>query len=69
RPAPPPSASGTHDALVWQFAQSPRRRQFTENCASSYAADGRCYAPGLARGEDSFVDLNTSTSPDPSNGK
>jgi hypothetical protein len=69
RPVPPPSASGTRDALVWQFAQSPRRRQFTENCASSYAADGRCYAPGLARGEDSFVDLNTSTSPDPSNGK
>ena len=66
---PAPSASGTADALVWQFAQSPRRRQFTEGCASSYADDGRCYAPGLTRGEDSFVDLNSSTSPDPSHGR
>jgi len=69
KPVPAPSASGTHDALVWQFAQSPRRRQFTGECASSYAADGMCYAPGLPRGADSFVDLNTSTSPDPSNGR
>jgi Rv2525c-like, glycoside hydrolase-like domain len=69
KPVPAPSASGTQDALVWQFAQSPRRRQFTDGCASSYAADGMCYAPGLPRGPDSFVDLNTSTSPDPSNGR
>ncbi len=69
KPAPAPSASGTADALVWQFAQSPRRRQFTEECAASYAADGRCYAPGLVPGEDSFVDLDASSSPDPSNGR
>jgi len=66
---PAPSASGTENALVWQFAQSPRRRQFTEACAASYATDGRCYAPGMAHGEDSFVDLNTSSSPDPSKGR
>ena len=66
---PAPSESGTKEALVWQFAQSPRRRQFTEQCASSYAGDGRCYAPGMAHTEDSYVDLNTSTSPDPSNGR
>jgi hypothetical protein len=69
KPAPAPAASGTGDALVWQFAQSPRRRQFTEGCASSYAADGMCYAPGLPHGDNAFVDLNSSTSPDPSNGR
>ncbi len=69
KPLPGPSDSGTKEAVVWQFAQSPRRRQLTEKCASSYAGDGRCYAPGMAHTEDSYVDLNTSTSPDPSNGR
>lgn len=52
--------------LVWQYAQSPRRAQFTAHCAANYAADNRCYAPGMAMGPDSFVDLNVSSSPDPS---
>jgi hypothetical protein len=67
KPVPDPAASGTADALVWQFAQSPRRQQFTAACKQSYAADGMCYAPGLPPGADSFVDLNSSNTPDPSN--
>ncbi len=69
KPVPAPSASGTHDALVWQFAQSPRRPRLTKNCASTYDADGSCHAPGLPHGPNSYVDLNTSTSADPSNGR
>jgi hypothetical protein len=52
--------------LVWQYAQSPRRAQFTSGCPANYAADNRCYAPGLAQSSDTFVDLNVSSSPDPS---
>jgi hypothetical protein len=52
--------------LVWQYAQSPRRAQFTSGCPANYAADNRCYAPGLAKSADTFVDLNVSRSPDPS---
>lgn len=62
---PHPALSGTADAAVWQYAQSPRRAQFTEGC-KGYAADNMCYAPGLPQGADSFVDLNVSDSPDPS---
>ncbi len=53
-------------ALVWQYAQSPRRKQFTGGCPKNYAADNRCYAPGMVHGPDSFVDLNVSSSADPS---
>jgi hypothetical protein len=52
--------------LVWQYAQSPRRNQFTGGCSKNYAADNRCYAPGMAQNSDTFVDLNVSSSPDPS---
>lgn len=69
--APPPmsaafSAELAASVLVWQYAQSPRRAQFTAACPSNYAADNNCYAPGLAHGPDSFVDLNVSKSADPS---
>lgn len=63
---PPPAASGTPDAMAWQFTQSPRRRSITAACASSYAADGNCYVadlPGL------HLDLNSATLPDPSHGR
>jgi hypothetical protein len=55
--------------LVWQYAQSPRRSQFTSGCPANYATDGRCYPPGLAQSADSFVDLNLSSSPDPSSAR
>jgi len=64
---PAPSASGIRYAAVWQFAQSPRRRQFTAHCPAKYATDGNCYAPGdTARKW--FLDVNSATSPDPSGG-
>lgn len=51
---------------VWQYAQSPRRRQFSGSCPRNQAPDGNCYAPGLPPGPDSFIDLNVARSPDPS---
>ena len=64
---PRPSASGTRFASVWQYAQSPRRRDFARGC-SNYMADGNCYPPKLL-GERIFVDLDSAESPDPSSGK
>src|SRR5262249_28742812 len=43
--APAPAASGVSRAVVWQFAQSPRRKEFTARCAASYYRDN-CYADG-----------------------
>jgi hypothetical protein len=62
---PPPSASGVPYAAVWQFAQSPSRKQFTARCATTYNADGNCYAPGDTK-HAWFLDLNSATTPDPS---
>lgn len=51
---------------VWQYAQSPRRPQFSAACPQNDAPDGNCYAPGLPHGPNMFVDLDTADSPDPS---
>jgi len=69
-PSLPPSVSsgGLNYAAIWQFAQSPRRKEFTAQCAATYQSDGNCYAPGDAA-RAWFLDLNTATSPDPSAGK
>jgi hypothetical protein len=68
-PANPPSpqSSGAPFAAIWQFAQSPRRRELTASCPSSYQADGNCYAPQPANGVN--VDLDVADSPDPSAGR
>jgi hypothetical protein len=58
--------SGTLDAPVWQYAQSPRRPELTKSCAKTYAADGNCYA-GVST--DLFLDLNVADSRDPSQGR
>ena len=66
---PQPSASGVEFASVWQFAQSPRRHEFTRRCAATYSADGKCYPPGIGPGSSSrpaYIDLESATSPDPS---
>jgi Domain of unknown function (DUF1906) len=63
------AGSGLARALVWQFAQSPRRPQYTAACAATYAPDGNCYAPGLPPSDATFLDLNSSSSPDPSHGR
>jgi hypothetical protein len=52
--------------LVWQYAQSPRRVQFTAQCPANYAPNGNCYAPAIPQSADTFVDLDVSTSPNPS---
>ncbi len=62
---PPPAQSGFSSAAIWQYAQSPRRKEFTARCAASYAADGNCYAPGDAQHR-WFLDANFATTPDPS---
>jgi hypothetical protein len=64
---PAPSASGIAYAAVWQFAQSPRRKERTARCPAKYAPDGNCYAPGDGA-HVWFLDVNTATSPDPSGG-
>jgi len=65
---PPPSASGVPYAAVWQFAQSPRRKDRTARCVPTYNADGNCYAPGDTA-HAWFLDLNSAATPDPSNGR
>ncbi len=66
--APPPSQSGVGFAEVWQFAQSPKRRDVAAGCRANYARDGNCYPPGLAE-QKLFVDVDSATSQDPSSGK
>ncbi len=76
---PSPGCARTHPALTaassgelassivaWQYAQSPRRAQFTAACPANYAPDGKCYAAGLPQSANSFVDLNVADSADPS---
>ena len=58
----PPAQSGTPEAAIWQYAQSPRRPKFASSCANTYASDGSCYAPGTKV----FVDLNVASTADPS---
>ncbi|HEX3940544.1 MAG TPA: glycoside hydrolase domain-containing protein [Acidobacteriaceae bacterium] len=64
-----PNGSGIPGAKVWQYTQSPRRPQFTGECASTYASDGNCYAPGMPHDGRSFVDFDVSGSSDPSAGR
>lgn len=65
---PSPNGSGFADAPLWQYAQAPRRAQFTAQCAATYA-DNTCYAQGLPHSAKTFLDLNTALSPDPSAGR
>ena len=51
---------------VWQYAQSPRRPEFSAHCPAKPAPDGNCYAPGLGPDAKIFVDLDVANSPDPS---
>jgi hypothetical protein len=63
---PSPATGGIPFAALWQFAQSPRRKEFTVNCPPGYHSDGNCYARGdIAHSW--FLDVETASSPDPSN--
>ena len=65
---PWPSGSGVAFADVWQYAQSPRRKDFARMCRN-YNPDGNCYPPGIDPASHLHVDLNTATSTDPSAGR
>ena len=69
-PAHPPSPvqSGVSFAEVWQFAQSPKRKDVAAHC-TNYIRDGNCYTPGISSAQELQIDVNSATSPDPSNGR
>jgi hypothetical protein len=75
RNPPSPGKSGVPFAAIWQFAQSPRRHEFTKSCGATYHADGNCYPspnPTTTVSKNNsgiFLDLDSATSPDPSNGR
>lgn len=65
RAAPPPASSRISYAAIWQFAQSPRPKEFTARCPPGYAADGNCYAPEDAK-HLWLLDVDSASSADPS---
>jgi glycoside hydrolase-like protein len=62
----PPANSGLAYARVWQFAQSPRRRNLTSRCGTTYGSDGNCHPPHGGAGDQILLDLDSSVSADPS---
>jgi hypothetical protein len=66
---PPASASGIPFADIWQFAQSPRRKDFARACPANYDHDGNCYPSSGDSVERIYLDLDSATSADPSNGR
>jgi hypothetical protein len=65
---PGPRQSGIEFAEVWQFAQSPRRKDVAARC-TNYNRDGNCYPPGIDAAHGLHIDVNTATSADPSHGR
>jgi hypothetical protein len=65
---PSPAQSGVSFADVWQFAQSPQRKDVAAHC-SNYSHDGNCYPPGVPPAQQLHVDVNSASSPDPSHGR
>jgi hypothetical protein len=66
---PGPAESGIDYADVWQFAQSPKRRDVAVGCPANYDRDGSCYPPGVDLARHLHVDVNTASNPDPSQGR
>ena len=65
---PSPAQSGVRLAEVWQFAQSPQRKDVAGHC-TNYNVDGNCYPPAIPTTQRLHLDVNTATSPDPSHGR
>lgn len=65
---PSPAESGVAFAEVWQFAQSPQRRDVAGRC-TNYSGDGNCHAPGIAAPDGLAIDVNSATSADPSHAR
>jgi Domain of unknown function (DUF1906) len=63
-----PAKSGVSFAEVWQFAQSPRRKDVAAHC-TSYNRNGSCYPPEIPRNENLYIDVDSASSPDPSHGR
>jgi len=66
---PPSNALPSPDltaSIIWQYAVSPRRPQFSASCPKNSDPDGNCYAPGLPHSPDTTLDLNVANSPNPS---
>ena len=63
-----PHESGVGFAEVWQFAQSPQRKDVAGRC-TNYSHDGNCYAPGIAAPPGLAIDVNAATSADPSHAR
>jgi hypothetical protein len=64
---PSPAQSGVPFAEVWQFAQSPRTAG-AAHC-TNYNQDGDCFAPGIPVAQRLHIDVNSATTPDPSQGR
>jgi hypothetical protein len=76
-----PESSGIHFADVWQFAQSPKRRDFAHGCSATYNGDGNCYPPAVfptkvptkvpagSSAQRLHLDLDVANSSDPSHGR
>jgi hypothetical protein len=65
---PSPAKSGVRFAEVWQFAQSPQRKDVAGRC-TNYNHDGNCYPPGVSAALKLHVDINSATTADPSHGR
>ena len=66
---PHPAQSGISFAEAWQFAQSPRRKDVSAGCPAMHNADGNCYPPDVDIAQKLHIDVDTATSPDPSQGR
>jgi hypothetical protein len=65
---PSPKASGIEFADVWQYAQSPKRKDVAEGC-SGYDRNGSCYTSPTTTKQNLYVDLDSANSADPSKGR
>ena len=66
---PSPAESSIDFAEVWQFAQSPRRKDVAHGCPANYSPDGNCYPPGIDPALNLHIDVDTAREPDPSHGR
>jgi hypothetical protein len=64
---PSPAVSGTPYSAIWQYGQSPRRKERTALCPSGYNTDGNCYALSDAAHK-WFLDVSSASTADPSGG-
>jgi Domain of unknown function (DUF1906) len=65
---PSPKGSGIDFADVWQYVQSPQRRDVAASC-TGYDRNGSCYPSAAAAKQNLYVDVNVANSADPSKGR